>query len=174
MKCDLVWAKTILSVYRYLGRICGGIDKIVEKTALASGVYNKQNFYTNDVLSVSERIIGLSERKVTLINLKLLTEDCIKKINPNDAKILIARYFDGEKRREMADRLGIDIRTAFRRIERAEISFAKTLRMKGYDDERLWDMLKDEKWICGVYSKHSKRDDDIELSTIYIEKAASM
>ena len=174
MKSDLVWTKTILSVYRYLGRICGGIDKIVEKTALASGGYNKQNFYTNDVLSVSERIIGLSERKVTLINLKLLTEDCLKKINPNDAKILIARYVDGEKRREMADRLGIDIRTAFRRIERAEISFAKTLRMKGYDDEKLWEMLKDEKWICGVYSKHSKCDDNIELSTIYIEKAALM
>lgn len=174
MKSDLTWTKTILSVYRYLERICGGIDKIINRTALASGIYNKQSFFSNDTMSVSERIIDLSERKVTLINLKLLTEDCLKKISESDARILIARYFDGEKRREMAERLGVDIRTVFRKIERAENSFGKALHMKGFDDEKLSKMLRKEKWICGVYAKHNKSDDEIELSQIYLEKAASM
>ena len=29
MKNDLHWTKTILTVYRYLERICGGMDKII-------------------------------------------------------------------------------------------------------------------------------------------------
>ena len=36
MNSDCVWAKTLLSVYRYLERIAGAIDKIIEKTGLGS------------------------------------------------------------------------------------------------------------------------------------------
>lgn len=142
MKQDLLWTKTILSVYRYLSRVCGAIDKIIEKTALGSANFGVQTYYFNNVMSISQRIIDLSQRKVTLINLKILVDDCLKGIGQDDAKILIARYFDGEKRKQLAEKFNISMRTVFRRVECAEVSFSKVLRLKGFDDEKMKDFLR--------------------------------
>ena len=175
MKENLVWSKTLLSVYRYLERLCGAIDKIVRKTAFSGANVNSQTFYFSNVYTISQRIIDLSDRKVTLINLKLLIEDALKKMNSEDAKILIERYLDGTKRRVLAEKQGVSIRTVFRQIEKAEISFNKNLLCMGYSPTRLEKMLCNETWIKSVYDRISKKDeDDFSLSNCYIEKAASM
>ena len=176
MKNDLIWTKTVLSVYRYLDRICDAIDKIVLNTGLSSRNINQMNYFCNNVMSISQKIIKLSQRKINLINLKLLANKCFRKINKTDAKLLILCYIDGTKRRELAEKYQISMRTVFRRIESAETAFSKALHMQGYSDEKLEEMLHEENWIKSVYNRYVKGEEkeQIELSSCYITKAAAM
>ena len=174
MKKDLLWAKTLLSVYRYLERLCGSIDKIINKTGLSSINVNSQTFYYNNVYSIAQRIIDLSHRKVTMINLKLMIESILQKMRPNEASCLIERYVDGAKRRVMAEHEGVSMRTIFRRIERAEESFAIILFAKGYTEEKLNKMLRSEQWIHNVYNRLAEKDEeDFSLSNLFLQRAVS-
>ena len=174
MNNEIIWTRTILSVYRYLERISNAIDKIVKRSAIASGFLSHQNYYYNNVLSISQKIIDLSQRKVTIINLKVLIDDILKTLSKKDAAVLIEKYIDCLKIKEIAQRENLSVRTVFRRIENAEISFAKTLRLKGYCESKLASLLKDEKWINNVFCRLAQKEEDICLSNGYIEKAASM
>lgn len=175
MKNDLVWTKTLLSVYRYLERICGAIDKIVMKSALNSADILGQNYFYNNVYSISQKLIDLSERKITLINLKILIEETLGEIDNQSARILIQKYFDGTKCKDIAEKNNISLRTVFRKIANAEKAFCCRLRMKGYNFLKLGSMLKDEGWINNVYLRLSeKADDDFVLSNSYLAKAVSM
>ena len=175
MKNDYVWARTILSVYRYLERIAGAIDKIIMQKALSSANICGQNYYQNNVYTLSQNLIDLSERKVTLINLKILTENTLSKIDKDDANILIEKFFDGVKSKDIASRHEFSMRTVFRRIDSAVQKFAKTLSMQGYGDLALQNMLKDENWILCVYNRLATNvDEDFTLSGIFLKKAVSM
>ncbi len=171
---DLCWTKTVLTVYRYLERICGAIDKIVMKSALGSSNILGQNYFYNNTLTISQKIIELSERKVTLINLKILIEETLAQIDEKEAQVLIEKYVDGLKNQTLADNLGVGLRTIFRRITSAEQSFKSKLTAKGYNDVKIKDMLKNEAWINNAYYTISTKNEDIEFSQKYLEKAVSM
>ncbi|MGN1201108.1 MAG: ECF-type sigma factor [Candidatus Caccovivens sp.] len=175
MKNDMVWAKTILSVYRYLERICDAIDNIVMKSALGSYNIVGQDYSFNNVYSISQKIIDYSERKITLINLKILIEDILKEIAPNDAKILIERYVEGIKRREMAEKFDIGLRTVYRKIDHAEQAFVKKMRFKGYDAFKMQEWLKNELWIKNAYlAIENNGDEGFQISGVGLKKAVSM
>lgn len=174
MKNDLVWTKTILTVYRYLERIAGAMDKIMMQSALNSSNILGHNFHNNNIYSISQKLIDLSQRKITLINLKVLVEDTLKSINKTDAQILIERYIDSKKCKEMADKRDISMRTIFRKISLAEKAFDKRLHLKGYTSLRFDRWLCEEGWIKNVYSQLSKNDEDFVLTNFYLAKAVSM
>ncbi len=172
---NCLWTKTLLTVYRYLERIAGAIDKIILQSGLNSGFVSGQNYYSNNVYAISQKIIDLSERKVTLINLKVLIEDVLKDIDENDAQILIEKFFDGVKTKDLVNAHGVSMRTMFRRIDGALKSFSSCLAMKGYSDATLSNMLNNEGWIKNVFMRFSdKNDEDLVLSNIFLEKAVSM
>lgn len=175
MKKDLVWTKTLLSVYRYLERVCNAIDKIVMKNALGCADITGQNYFQNNIYAVSQRILDLSERKVTLINLKVLVEDVLKCLNVKEAKILIERYVDDAKTQDIAKMHSVSIRTVFRIMNNAEKSFSTRLKLLGWSDLKLRVMLKDEMWIKNVFNQFNEKvTDDFVFSTAYIAKVVAM
>lgn len=175
MKNKNIWTKTLLTVYRYLERIAGAIDKIIMQSALSSNNLTTQNYFYNNVLSVSQKILDLSERKVTLINLKVLIEQTLGELDKNDALILIEKFVDGDKTKDIMAKNNISMRTVFRKIENAQNSFSSKLLIKGYNDEKLSQMLKDEGWILNVHGRYSVKDEEeISLSGVYLAKAVSM
>ena len=175
MKKDYVWAKTLLTIYRYLERIAGAIDKIVEKTGLGSANICGQNYFYNNIFTVADKMIELSERKVTLINVKILVEDVLKNMDQENAEILIEKFFDGVKTRELVERHGISMRTAFRKIDAAVKAFASGLVVKGYNDFKLESLLKDEHWILVVRDQFlTKDEDEVTLSNLFLNKAVAM
>lgn len=176
MESQIIWTKTILSVYRYLERVCNAIDRICMQSALASGNILGSNFHNNNALAISQKLIDLSERKVNLINLKILTDDILKSLAVKDAKMLVLVYCDGQKRKDIAQTCDISLRTVFRRIDTAEQSFAKKLVCKGYNAFVLAKMLKDEAWIKSVYDRFCQKgnEEEVSLSSIFLEKAAAM
>ena len=174
MKNELAWTSTILTVYKYLERICGAIDKIIMQRALGSTNIVGQNYFYNNTLAVSEKIIDLSERKITLINLKVLIEETLAEINQNDAQILIYKYVDCLRHREIADACGVGLRTIFRKTASAEATFKSRLCSKGYNDIKLKDMLRNEGWINNIYSNLVEKDNGFEISNAYLARAVSM
>ncbi len=172
---NCLWAKTLLSVYRYLERIAGALDKIILQSGLNSSSILGQNYFYNNVYSITQKIIDLSERKVTLINLKLLVEDVLGELEEKDAQILIEKYFDGVKSTELMQRHGISMRTVFRKLDCALNSFASKLIVKGYPDRILSQNLRNEGWIKNVYERFaSKENEDFCFSQSFLEKAVSM
>lgn len=165
METKHIWPKTILSVYRYLERICDAIDKISIASALSSNNISGQNYFLNNTYAISQKLLDLGERKVTLINLKLLTEDVLSKMKEIDANLLIEKYIDGRKAKEIAERYNLSLRSAFRKLALAEESFDKKLNLLGYDDEKLSKMLKDERWIINVYDRFAQNEKEVEITT---------
>lgn len=165
----------MLSVYRYLQRVAGAMDRMILERGLHCTNLLGQNYFNNNVYSVTQKLIDLSQRKVTLINLKILVEETLGTIGCENAQILIEKYFDGVKAREMTQIHSKSMRTIFRKIDSAVEAFACKLLSKGYTDEKLHNMLEKETWILNVYRQFStKKEEEISFSNAYIEKAASI
>lgn len=143
-----IWARTILTSYRFLERITGALDQIIEKKALASSWATG----VDGTLEVTDKIIELSERKVKLINLKLLTEGALQKMNEKDAQILIARYFDNLAPEEIMQRYSISRRSFFRHVQDGEAAFELACATLGYPIPKLESYLESEEWIKQVRS----------------------
>lgn len=175
MNDKVVWAKTLLSVYRYLERVTGAIDKIILKRALSCSDVCGQNFYKNNISVISKKIIDLSQRKINLINLKVLVDETLSEIPEKDATLLIEKYFDGVKARELVDIHNISMRTVFRKLDCAVSQFGNKLSFKGYTPSKLKNWLADEQWILNSFSHFQKaNDENFEISNKTLVKEVSM
>lgn len=112
----VTWVKTILNVYRYLETVSGAIDKIVMSRATNSFYTNRDNMAFNNVMKISEDILQLTERKIKLINLKVITEKALLDIKQSLAKILVLNFVEKRTCYECAQILGVSVRTYFRHL----------------------------------------------------------
>lgn len=171
---DHIWAKTILTSYRYLERLADAIDSMIENRGLNSMFVSESNYAYNNIYNLADKLIDLSERKIKLINLKVLTEDCLKKCGNSFAKLLISKYIDGKKNLEIAKLHNLSLRTFFRRLSDAEKRFEEVLAMKGFDKNKLESYLNSEKWIIEIKERleflHSGQE--FEVETRYLNKLA--
>ena len=154
------WSKTMLEVYRYLPRVTYAYDKIIKTKAINSQFSNYYDSF-NNVFDVTNSIIELSEKKVALINLKLIIEKVLKQMKKDQAKLLILRFIDGKKYVEINKIFNMSLRTAFRRMSRALSSFTQNLNALGYTSKKIYDMLKSESWIMEVFNSY---DSQVEVN----------
>ena len=169
-----IWAKTVLTSYRFLEKVSDAIDRLVETKALNSFYMGCNNFSQNNVLEVSESLINLIERKKKLINLKVVCDKSLLSCKEEYAQILIERYIDDDKAKEIAKRHNLSMRTYFRRLESAEADFSAFLKENGYNENFLAKTLLSEKWIYEIYSKFSSipREELFQISEVYLKKIA--
>lgn len=146
-----VWYKTTLFAYKYLETVAQSIDNLVEQQALNSFYYTSTNSIDNSVQAVAERIINLSQRKVRLINIKLATEKALERCPRELAQLLIERYIDNERGEDIALRHNFSFRTYFRRLGKAEETFASLMTKKGYSEKRLCEDFSEDKWVNDIY-----------------------
>ena len=153
-----VWSKTILQVYKFLPRIVHTYDRLIESKAINSQYTNGYNINYFGTEAVTKAIIDLSQRKITLINLKLIIEKALKSMRPSMARILILKFVDGKKCVNLANYFNVCLRTVFRKLNSALASFSLALKRLGYDESKLKEMLAQEKWISSVHNHFSKSD----------------
>jgi len=170
---SIIWSKTILSIYPYLPRIADTIDRVVERRAINSFYVSSVDCGKNDTLSVVNKLIELSERKVVLINLKVLVDKCLRNIDRTMAKVLIAKYISKKKGKDASAFLNIPERTFYRKIKEGEIAFYEALCKEGYDEKRLEVFLKDEEWIFEVKEGFEK-DKEVEFGNNFIKKKVAI
>ncbi len=155
------WGKTLLYVYKYLERVTDSIDKLVSRNALNSFYYNRGSEGRNNVLSVAERIIKLSERKAKLINIKVLVDKSLCLIDKKSAQLLIERYMDGDGFKEISQRHNLILRTYFRHLYQAEVSFCQAMARLGFNSEKISSYLAEEKWIIEIYKKFLAEEEEV-------------
>lgn len=158
------WSKTILSVYKYLEALSNSIDDLVVKKSIASAFYNNARF--NSAYDCANKVMQLTDRKINLINLKVLVEDVLSNMPLKYKKVLALSYIDGVKNEDIANIMHISDRTFFRVKNSALDIFTKTLMGMGYSKERLEEMFCGENWLKHLYKancKEVKRDFDDDI-----------
>ncbi len=171
-----VWVRTILTVQKYLERVCFSIDACIEKKINASCYVTSKNFAENSAEFLSNWIIGMTNKKVNLINLNVICMDALRGIDRNLAKILALKHFEGMQARDIIDIMGLSERTYFRRLNNAYIEFEKFLAKHGYTPAFFEKMLEKEGWITEIYYenekaiKENRKNEFLELSNLFIER----
>lgn len=143
-----IWGKTLIGLYRHLKTMANSIDNLIKRIGVNS-VYNHSVY--NSTLLDSNKIIELTERKIKIINLKVVIEKALNKIKPIDLNILSLFYIDGLSQKSVQEVLKISERTFFRRKEIAIARFSQQLSSLGFDANKLNKYLQNESWIKNAY-----------------------
>lgn len=158
-----VWSKTLLNLSGCLENIADSIDKIVLNYGLNGNA--KGSFY--DSFRQMNKMIGLTKKKITIINLKVLIDKCLCNLDEVCQKILILKYIDKNRTDTIIRVLNLSRRTYFRKYNQALSGFACELLKNGYDAESLYEMLKNEPWIISIYNSLNKNNERIEFIDDY-------
>lgn len=132
----LLWTRTILECYNKLPRMAHSLEKAGEaliKSGLSGG--SMACGYTTEELF--ERMIEINYRKTGIINLKVLVEQGLRRIIPEFANVLKARFFLNLDAESIAERESVNKRTVFRRIERGLDKLYGVFCHLGFDGKRL-------------------------------------
>lgn len=148
------WSKTILSMYKYLEALSNSIDELVLKKSINSAFYGNGRY--NSCYDCASKIMQLTERKINLINIKVMVDDTLEKMPLKYRQLLILAYIDNAKSEDIAEIMHVSIRTFFRKKNEALISFAKNLTALGFTQEKLNCMFGGEHWLKNLYDKNNR------------------
>jgi len=150
------WSKTILSIYKYLEPLSNSIDDLVLKKSINSAFYGNGRF--NSCYDCANKIMRLMERKVSLINIKVMVDSVLEKMPLKYRQLLILAYVDNVKSENIAEIMHISLRTFFRKKNEALASFSKNLTVLGFTGEKLNSMFGAEHWLKNLYDKNQVLD----------------
>ena len=156
-----IWAKTLLSVYKYLDKIAGALDELIRKKCIYSSFASNRQ----DIFSQTDGVISLMNRKIHIINLKVITEQALAGLKLSDRKIIMLSYVDGVKCKDVANILKMPMRTYFRAKSKAVNSFANALIRLGYTDAKLQEKYGSEHWLNKVYASAKENKEVTQYTT---------
>lgn len=156
---QILWSKTILTAYRYFERIVAAIDKLVIKEAMGSISSDSLIYSLKSAEWVTNKILDYTEKKVALINAKILVEKALFSMNRDQALILVKKYINAKKTNEVIAEIGCARRSYYRKLDSATRTFACVIKRMGFSEEKLDEMLSDQKWLMKIYNQY-------ELETI--------
>ena len=150
------WSKSTLSIYKYLSTMSNGIDKIIIDNSKNSNSVMLQKSQTTHCQAT--KILDLIDRKRKIVNLKVIVDDVVSRLNKTDRRIITLVFFDGVKSEVASQLMGISLRTFFRRKVKALQQFALILEAIGYDEEFFEQEYFNEKWFMSVYDNCVTRE----------------
>lgn len=158
------WSKTILSVYKYLEALSKAIDDLVIKKSIGSAFYSNGRF--DSAYDCANKIMQLTNRKINLINLKVLVENTLSSMPLKYRRLLGLCYIDGVKSAEVSELLHISNRTFFRLKNDSINVFTQKLIGAGYTKEKLEEIFCGENWLKNLYNRNNdnvQQDFDADL-----------
>lgn len=163
-----VWSKTLLNIYGCLGKLTNAIDKLV----LEFGINSGNNYGFNSAFYDAQKIIELTDRKVTLINLKVLISKSLTSMDETLCRILVLKFMDKMSVETILKVLNLKRRTFYRKFNSALSSFANLLIINGFNKDCISHFIGNETWIYDVYdeimSKELNVKNEEEISKISI------
>ena len=154
------WSKTILSVYKYLEALSNSIDNLVLKKSINSSFYNNGRY--SSCYECVNKIMQLTDRKINLINIKVLVDDTLSMMSIPQRQLLALCYMDNVKSEEVAEMMHISLRTFFRKKDEALTNFSKRLLMQGFTKEKLESMFCGEGWLNSLYERNQQLQENKE------------
>lgn len=117
--------RNLLSIYKFLPTLISSIDRLVEIRGVGSS--NCSFSFSDTAINQANNILALTNRKVLLINLRVATNTILSKLKPEYSKLLVLRYIDGFSTKFISEKLSINLRTCFRKIDSALKSFSSKM-----------------------------------------------
>lgn len=147
------WIKTLLSSLNALPQIMNTLDKIIELQAssvsFASNIYNSDKSTLKDI----EKVIDLSDRKNTILNIYLMTKDMLKGLSENDMILIEKRYVDGWSIDEISKEFEISHRTVFRKIDKIIENIHENCLKKHWSVKFIESQIQTEGWLKEKFTK---------------------
>lgn len=146
--------KVLISAYRLIEKNCDLINEFVYKHAINFGP-SPEYCTTYDV---TNNIINLMERKNRLINLKLMIDELVSKLNQSDKAIILAKMRFNLSIKSFCQVFQMpSVRTAFRRIQSALEHFTIHANNSEYK-EKLEYLLENEHWIATMRAEQLEKN----------------
>ena len=144
-----IFAKTILLCQESLEEMTEKIDGVVYAKALHAHQFHAGRNTFDQI----DSIVKLINKKNELINLRILAEDTLSKMEPICAGILKRHYWKGVSHGEIIELLGIPERTYYRKLEKAVKLFTALLANEGFDDAWFREVYFGQRWIKELYQR---------------------
>lgn len=156
-----IFGRALLNLYKYLEPMTVSIDKLI-----ATKTENFSVSMGENMESLSNEIINLTERKVSLINIKVLIDKAIARLSKGNKKMIILRYIDNMSINDLSELLGISQRTYFRKINSAFAAFCNMLAFENTLNKDLLSKYLRERWFANFvdyFDEGSKKTDCSKL-----------
>ena len=105
----------------------------------------------------TEQLIGeileLTEEKRKIVNLRYIVNLGLERISQEDRQILEERIIKKKTFQKISDENGIALRTVFRRLANAEVSFAHALCRAGYNEDWFEREYGNDKFIFPIHER---------------------
>ena len=142
---DIYDAEALVNIYRMLDKKCSAIDRFINNHAYYFGPCTEEF----GALDVCNNIIDLMTRKNQLINLKLIMDAAIDRLDDNDKKVIYIKTRYSLSTTDLCEVLEVKERTVFRRVEHAIGALTSVLNKSKYID-KLESIMNDEFWIVSM------------------------
>ena len=164
------YAKALLTIYPTIPNIVQIVDNIVEKRATTSISLSSIYSGTNHTYKQFEKVIDMTERKCRLLNIYSLIKEILTPMSLRDYEIVDLKYFRRHKINVIAERLEMDERSLYRRLNKILDSIVKFLNMNMIDIFAIEHMIRGEGWIKEIYKKSLEELESNKIRSIRNQK----
>ncbi|MBQ8749767.1 MAG: sigma-70 family RNA polymerase sigma factor [Clostridia bacterium] len=150
MNSMLVWTDVLLESYNNLVNFADAVDRKID-------ILSHCNDSRLNALEVSNKIIDLMEKKISICNTKVLIENVINNLDKEARKLIVLKYIDKYSLEKIAISMKMTLRTIYRKMSKVREKFSKMLLLMGYTDEKLHLMYKDNLWLYNSFCSEMEK-----------------
>lgn len=147
------WMRNVFQSYSSIDRVLHALDRQV----VSIGVKSHSAFGFADTLQMVDKIMELTDKKKRLCALKLLMEDGTKAIKEDLGKVLVLRFFERLSEQEIANLVGLSLRTVHRKILIGLKECNFYFKSQGFSEEKLRKTFSNEPFVFGNSKKCLKK-----------------
>ena len=143
------WSNTALVAYSALPKIVKELDLTLVRLVKSSfkGAHFKNGVSNMQLIG---EIMDVNEEKRKIVNLRYIVSTALNALSEEAKHILVGRFIKQATYRDLADELGVSIRTVFRRFENAQDAFAHNLKICGWTESWLENEYGNDKYISAI------------------------
>ena len=148
---SFIWCKSFLSIYNLIPSITKAVDNLI----LIKGVNSSATSFatSGETAKQAESILTLSQRKINLINLKLLTDEILLEMDPFNSKVIVLKFIDNLLVDDITKCLNLTRRTLYRKLSRAIEEFERLFNKKVLSNYRIYKSFSEEKFLEDIFEK---------------------
>lgn len=144
-----VWIKTLLSIYGSIPNIIKIIDQIITNQAV--NPFGASRYCEINTLGLIEKVIDFYERKNKLLNIYILIEKLQERATDLELKLIKMKYVNKLTIDGIAQNLGMERRSVYRRFESLNKKLASFALSKGWTTFFISSQLENEPWVEEQY-----------------------
>lgn len=171
-----IWCKSFLHIYHVIPSIINSIDKLILLKSANSSYFS--DGAKNSTLNQIEGIIDLSQKKINLINLKVLSDETLLDMKKQTSKLLVIRYINNVSCKKAIELSGLSRRSYFRMLNKALEEFEKILYKKVLNNSSIYKSFLKESFLEDIFERINTfetqvKDEDEFASSRFSNKICS-